>query len=96
MRIPFKVSPLNPLQNLTEGMSIQFTSPLKIRLFRREEWRKEIDSRLAMMRVTNNERAVLIRDNKTLRTTVECGRTVSSLAFPSLYSSRLIAFFRLE
>jgi hypothetical protein len=37
-----------------------------------------------MIRVTNNERAVLIRDNKTLRTTVECGRTVSiflSLSF---------------
>lgn len=32
-----------------------------------------------MIRVTNNERAVLIRDNKTLRTTVECGRTVKNL-----------------
>jgi len=41
----------------------------------REEWRKEVDSRLSMIKVTNLEREVLIRDNSTLRTTVECGRT---------------------
>jgi hypothetical protein len=42
-----------------------------------------------MIRVTNNERAVLIRDNKTLRTTVECGRTVRPP--PPPYSSDLLA-----
>jgi hypothetical protein len=31
-----------------------------------------------MIKVTNMERAALIRDNNTLRTTVECGRTVRS------------------
>ncbi|CAE7789403.1 unnamed protein product, partial [Symbiodinium microadriaticum] len=41
----------------------------------RLEWRKEVDSRLSMIKVTNLERAALIRDNNTLRTTVECGRT---------------------
>jgi hypothetical protein len=43
---------------------------------RRDEWRKELDSRIALIKVTNAERSVLVRDNITLRTTVECGRQV--------------------
>ena len=48
-----------------------------------------------MIRVTNNERAVLIRDNKTLRTTVECGRTVKNL-FYYYYFFKFIKCFIIE
>jgi hypothetical protein len=78
---------LTPRPSLTRGRFYLPASQDSHLTSRREEWRKEVDSRLAMIRVTNNERAVLIRDNKTLRTTVECGRTVShSSPFTSLFS----------
>ena len=48
---------------------------------RREVWRKEVDSRIALMKVTNAERSALVRDNNTLRTTVECGRQVTCISY---------------
>mmetsp|Transcript_21578 Transcript_21578/g.36306 ORF Transcript_21578/g.36306 Transcript_21578/m.36306 type:complete len:435 (-) Transcript_21578:876-2180(-) len=58
-------------QALLAGEPLQ---DIEATLAERDEWRKEVDSRIALIKVTNAERSVLVRDNITLRTTVECGR----------------------
>lgn len=63
-------------QALLAGAPLQ---DIEATIAEREEWRKEVDSRIALIKVSNAERTALVRDNNTLRTTVECGRKTGML-----------------